>query len=83
MKKTLILSALILSLCASVYCAVDSLVDTKHRYQIDYNHGKYSLSDYTDTFQVTDNSITYIDEKGVQVSRYGSFSIKNNVDYKK
>jgi len=83
MKKAFILLGIILPLGATIYYIASSLVDTKHKYQIQYNYATYTVSDYTDTFQLTNNSVTYIDKHGAQIVRYGSFAIKNNVDYQK
>jgi hypothetical protein len=84
MKKIRIITAIIVLLLASIiYAIVADLVDTKHKYAISYSHGHYPMNDYTDTFQVTNGSVQYIDEHGIAVVRYGTFTIQKNSDYKK
>jgi hypothetical protein len=55
-----------------------SCTNSNHKYAIEYAHGKWAFEDYTDTFQVSNGVITYIDENGTEVTRYGTFSIKKN-----
>lgn len=82
MKKYLIILG-VATVVTLVYLAVSQCVDTKHKYSISYEHGRYVYYDYTDTFQVINGSITYIKENGVEVTRYGTFSIEKNQDFKK
>ena len=60
-----------------------SCTNNNYKYTVDYSHGKWSLQDYTDTFQVSNGVVSYTDEKGNEITRYGTFSIKKNNDYKK
>ena len=83
MKQTIFIAAIILAFCVCVYWILDLCTDTEHKYEISYNHGKYSYSDYTDTFKLTPTSIEYRDERGRQVVRSGTFSVRENQDYKK
>ena len=83
MKQNLIILGFIASFVFLVYLLLSMCVDKKHKYAIGYEHGKYSYSDYTDTFEVNNGVIKYTDENGNEVTRYGTFSIKNNADYKK
>ena len=51
--------------------------NSKYKYTIGYSHGKWSGTDYTDTFEIQAGpSIKYVDEVGDQVIRYGTFSIQ-------
>ena len=61
-----------------ILAALSSCTNTNHKYAIEYNHGRWMFEDYTDTFQVNNGAITYIDEKGNYITRYGTFSIKEN-----
>jgi len=70
MKKLIALLVLVVTLF--------SCTNSNHKYAIEYAHGKWAFKDYTDTFQVSNGVITYIDENGVEVTRYGTFSIKKN-----
>lgn len=50
--------------------------DGKYKYRVEYGHGKYGWSDYTNNIQHnSDNSITYTNENGCEVTRYGTYSI--------
>ena len=83
MKSTTVI-ALLFTVVASIYLFVYIYcIDRSHKYEIEYPHGKYTFSDYTDTFQLTSNTIKYINDEGVEIIRYGTFSIKKNQDYKK
>lgn len=57
--------------------------DRVHKYQVEYAHGKWALSDFTDSFTLSGNTIKYIDENGSEVIRYGTFSITKNSNYTK
>lgn len=46
------------------------------KYEIEYTLGRWMLSDKTDTFEIKDNSIIYIDENGNKVTRFGTFAVK-------
>jgi hypothetical protein len=83
MKKIILLSASAILLGTTLYYSIITLIDTKHKYTISYNHGGYPISDHTDTFQLSNNSVQYIDQHGVVTNRYGTFSIEKNQDYKK
>lgn len=83
MKKALIFTAVLVGIGATIYYIAVGCIDTKHKYEITYNHGKYHWSDYTDTFNLTNTSVSYTDERGAEVIRYGSFAIKKNVNFKK
>jgi opacity protein-like surface antigen len=83
MKKILLLSASAVLLGITFYCAIVDLIDTNHKYTVSYNHGGYPARDYTDTFQLSNNSVQYVDEHGDVINRYGTFSIEKNQDYKK
>lgn len=82
MKKYLIIFGVVI-VTATTYLIVSKCIDTKHKYTICYEHGKYAYYDYTDTFQVINGAITYINGNGVEVTRYGTFSIEKNREYKK
>ena len=82
-KEVIILSAIALAFFACVYHVIDICTDTEHRYEVSYANGRYTYSDYTDTFRLTPTSIVYRDENGVEIIRYGTFSVKKNPDYKK
>ena len=82
MYKTISLVAIAIALIALIGWAAQGCVDTKHKYEIQYGHGKWALSDFTDSF-VLDGSIRYINEQGDSVRRYGTFSVSNNEDYRK
>jgi hypothetical protein len=62
---------------------LSSCTDSTHKYAIGYNHGKWSYEDYTDTFQISNGVVKYVDEKGIEIIRYGTFSIEKNKNYKK
>ena len=84
MKLSIVITTLCIAIHVSVYLFVYCYcIDRTHKYEIEYPHGKYTFSDYTDTFQLTPTSIKYIDDKGVEIIRYGTFSVKENQDYKK
>jgi hypothetical protein len=70
MKKLIALLVLVVTLF--------SCTNSNHKYAIEYAHGKWAFEDYIDTFQVSNGVITYIDENGAEVTRYGTFSIKKN-----
>jgi len=82
MKAALIISAAVAALCTGVYLIIDRCVDTTHKYEVRYASGRYTYSDYTDTFALTPTSINYRNERGVEVIRFGTFSITENSDYK-
>ena len=64
------------------YLLVKNNTDYSHKYEIEYQMYRYTTSDFTDTFQIKDNGVTYIDDYGTQVTRFGTFSIKQNKNYK-
>jgi hypothetical protein len=82
MHKTISLVAIAIALIALIGWAAQGCVDKKHKYEIEYGHGKWGLSDFTDSF-VLDGSIRYINEHGDSVHRFGTFSVSNNRDYQK
>ena len=50
----------------------------KYKYKITYNSGRWSDTEYTDTFQVNPGpSIKYINEFGKEITRYGTYSIQS------
>jgi hypothetical protein len=65
-----------------VYLLVKNNTDCTHKYEVEYQMYRYTTSDFTDTFQIKDNGVTYIDNHGTQVTRFGTFSIKQNKNYK-
>ena len=81
MKRVLIISAAAAALFTGIYLIIDRCVDTTHKYEVRYQSGKYTYSDYTDTFTLTPTSINYRDERGREVIRFGTFSITENQDY--
>lgn len=81
MKAALIIAAATATLCAGVYLIIDRCVDTTHKYEVKYQSGRYTYSDYTDTFALTPTSINYRDEQNREVIRFGTFSITENQDY--
>ena len=82
MHKTISLVAIAIALVALIGWSVQGCVDTEHRYRIDYPAGRYTYSDYTDSF-VVEGGIRYVNDKGDSVHRYGTFSVSDNSDYKK
>jgi len=83
-KKETILFIAFLS--AMIICALVLIIqtnDTKHKYAISFQNGKYTGWDYTDTFNVTNGSINYVDEQGREITRYGTFAIQKNEYYNK
>ena len=57
----------------------DYKMSKKYVYTVEYQHGKYGWSDYTDTITYNqNNSISYTDENGRKVTRYGTYSIIKN-----
>ena len=84
MKSKAILLAILLGLFALVYSILWMCTDTEHKYRVDYSHGKYEWSDYTDSITYGPNqSIVYLDKHGTQVTRYGTYSIRRNENYNK
>ena len=81
-KQTLFIAAIVAAL-SGIYALIVSCIDTTHKYEVSYAHGRYTYSDYTDTFALTPTSIRYRDENNEEVIRYGTFSITQNPDYKK
>jgi hypothetical protein len=67
----------------AVIFSASSCTNRSHKYTIGYAHGKWSFEDYTDTFQVSNGSVKYIDESGAETTRYGTFSIQKNKDFQK
>jgi hypothetical protein len=82
MKLIISISTVILAFTTCVWFIIDRCVDTTHKYEVRYASGRYTYSDYTDTFALTPTSINYRNERGVEVIRFGTFSITNNQDYK-
>jgi len=82
MKQIILILAVTLVLCG-IYALIVRCIDTTHKYEVSYAHGRYTYSDYTDTFALTPTSIRYRDENDEEVIRYGTFSITQNPDYKK
>ena len=59
--------------------ASQAVHNSKYKYKIQYSHGRYDGTNYTDTFQIQAGPcIKYTDEHGTEVTRYGSFSIEPN-----
>jgi len=84
MKKTiLVVSLFALFSIAGGYLLDHYCTDRVHKYEVEYAHGKWAMSDFTDSFTLSGNTIKYIDERGNEVIRYGTFSIRNNSNYKK
>ena len=83
MKQNLIIFGFIASFAFLVYLLLSMCVDKKHKYTISYQNGKYTGHDYTDTFNINNSVINYIDERGIEITRYGTFAIQKNEDYKK
>ena len=83
MKQTIFIAAFALAFFSGIYWCISLCVDTKHMYEVSYASGRYTYSDYTDTFTLAPTSIRYKDERGRDVIRYGTFSITQNPDYKK
>ena len=51
--------------------------ESKYKYRIYYNHGRWSGTDYTDTFEIQNGpSIKYTNDCNQQITRYGTFSIQ-------
>ena len=82
MKPIYFISTVILVLAAFVYFIINLCTNTTHKYEVRYESGRYMYSDYTDTFSLSPTSINYRDERGVEVIRFGTFSITKNADYK-
>lgn len=75
-KSSLVWFVIYVVVLGAVIFSMSSCTDSNHKYAIGYTHGKWSFEDYTDTFQVSNGSINYIDEKGNEITRYGTFSIR-------
>lgn len=82
-KPFIFISALIAAFVVGIYLLIVAFTDTTHLYEVNYESGRYTYSDYTDTFSLTPTSIVYRDENGVEIIRYGTFSVKKNPDYEK
>jgi len=84
MKKVILaVSLIVLFSIVCGYLFDHYCTDRVHKYQVEYAHGKWALSDFTDSFTLSGNTVKYIDENGNEVIRYGTFSITNNSNYKK
>ena len=84
MKRTIVIvSSFVLFVIAGGYLLDHYCTDRVHKYQVEYAHGKWALSDFTDSFTLSGNTIKYIDENGSEVIRYGTFSITKNSNYTK
>lgn len=74
--KFIIILFFILSLILVFFVYSEQANEGKYNYKVEYEHGRNGWSDYTNNIQHnSDNSITYTDENGREVTRYGTYSI--------
>jgi hypothetical protein len=84
MKKSILrISIYVVIAAALLVLLLSSCTNTNHKYAVEYNHGKWSYQDFTDTFQLSNGSVKYTDESGAEIIRYGTFSIQKNKDFQK
>lgn len=76
-----ILGIVILAILGCLF--YQSCENRHYRYQIDYSHGKYPGTDYTDAYRLDSNRIEYTNQFGRRIIRCGDFSVQENTDYSK
>lgn len=66
---------IVLSVVFVVLCFKREAQNSERLYRINYTSGRWTFSDYTDTYTLKENKIEYIDQNNQKIIRCGSFSV--------